>query len=276
VRGASLGSMAERESYTHGHHESVLRSHQWRTAENSAAYLLPHLHEGMTILDVGAGPGTITADLARIVAPGAVRGVDAAADIVAQASTLAVEQGLANLSFAVDDAYALDAEDAAYDVVHAHQVLQHLARPVDALREFRRVLAPGGMAAVRDVDYEGVIWYPLIPALQEWLDVYVRMHRGVGGEPAAGRRLKAWAREAGFAEVVSSASLWLFETPEDRAWWGGLWADRALQSSFADHALAQAATDRAGLERISDGWREWAASEDGWMLMPHAEILARG
>ena len=56
--------------YTHGHHESVLRSHRWRTAENSAGYLLPHLRSGMSLLDVGAGPGTITADLARLVEPG--------------------------------------------------------------------------------------------------------------------------------------------------------------------------------------------------------------
>lgn len=51
--------------YTHGHHESVLRSHRWRTAENSAAYLPPHVHRGMSLLDVGCGPGTITFDLAR-------------------------------------------------------------------------------------------------------------------------------------------------------------------------------------------------------------------
>src|SRR6188472_2086916 len=66
------------DTYTHGHHESVLRSHEWRTAENSAAYLLPHLQPGMDLLDVGCGPGTITLDLARLVAPGHVVGVDAA------------------------------------------------------------------------------------------------------------------------------------------------------------------------------------------------------
>ena len=49
--------------YTHGHHESVLRSHRWRTAANSCAYLLPHLRPDMSLLDVGCGPGTITADL---------------------------------------------------------------------------------------------------------------------------------------------------------------------------------------------------------------------
>ncbi len=267
--------MGPPEIYTHGHHESVLRGHGRRTAENSAEYLVPFLRPGMTVLDVGAGPGTITLDLARLVAPGQVRGVDSAADVVAKATALASRCGQPNLTFAVDDAYALTAEDGAFDVVHAHQVLQHLARPVDALREFRRVRTKGGVVAARDVDYEGVMWFPMIPALDEWLDVYLRMHRGVGGEPAAGRRLKAWTREAGFRDITSSASLWLFESPRDRDWWGGMWADRALYSSFADHAIAQGVADRAALERISSAWRQWAASEDGWLLLPHAEVLAR-
>ena len=70
--------------YTHGHHESVLRAHRRRTAEDSAGYLLPHLRPGMSVLDVGCGPGTITADLAARVAPGRVTAVeitDAALDL---------------------------------------------------------------------------------------------------------------------------------------------------------------------------------------------------
>lgn len=264
------------EKYTHGHHPSVLSSHEWRTAENSAAYLLPSLRPGQTVLDVGAGPGTITADLAEIVAPGAVTGVDYSAEIVAKANALAAERGLDNLTFAVGDAYALDLPDDSVDVVHAHQVLQHLARPVEALREFRRVVRPDGVVAARDVDYEGVIWYPQVPALDEWLEVYLRVHRGVSGEPAAGRRLKTWAREAGFTDITSSASLWLFETPEDRAWWGGAWAERAVSSAFAEHAVSLGIADHATLARIAEGWRTWAADPDGWLLMPHAEVLARG
>jgi ubiquinone/menaquinone biosynthesis C-methylase UbiE len=46
--------------YTHGHHASILRSHRWRTAANSASYLLGYLTPGMSLLDVGFGPGTIT------------------------------------------------------------------------------------------------------------------------------------------------------------------------------------------------------------------------
>jgi SAM-dependent methyltransferase len=260
------------DAYTHGHHESVLRAHRWRTIENSAAYLLPHLTPGSSLLDVGSGPGTITADFAACIAPGRVVGVDASADVVAQASADHVAPGL---SFVVGDAYALDAEDGEFDVVHAHQVLQHMARPVEALREFGRVAGPDGLVAARDVDYEGVLWFPRVPALDEWHALYLVTHRAVSGEPAAGRRLKSWAREAGLTDIRSSASLWLFESDDDRAWWGGAWADRVLHSAFADGARGVGADD-ALLQRISDGWREWAADPDGWLLMPHGEILAHG
>src|SRR3954451_23481845 len=69
------GRMAS-ETYTHGHPASVLRSHRWRTVENSAAYLLPRLRPGLSILDVGCGPGTITAGLAAAVAPGPVTALE--------------------------------------------------------------------------------------------------------------------------------------------------------------------------------------------------------
>ena len=133
-------------TYTHGHHESVLRSHTWRTAENSSAYLLPHLRPGQRLLDVGCGPGTITADLALMVAPGEAVGIDAAADVVAQAQEHARGLGVENLRFEVADLFALGFPDASFDVIHLHQVLQHLEDPVAALVELRRVLDPDGRA----------------------------------------------------------------------------------------------------------------------------------
>src|SRR3954451_14551730 len=81
--------MATRTVYTHGHAESVFRSHRTRTAENSAGYLLPHLRSGMSLLDVGCGPGSITADLAARLAPGVVVGIDPAADVVESARAAA-------------------------------------------------------------------------------------------------------------------------------------------------------------------------------------------
>lgn len=260
-------------AYAHGHHESVLRSHAARSVADSAAYVVSSLFAGARVLDVGAGPGTITVDLADRVFPGQVVGMDAAPDVVEIARAAIGDR--TNVEFRVGDAYALDLPDASFDIVHAHQTLQHLARPVDALREFRRVAGPDGLVAARDVDYGGVIWHPRIPALDEWRVLYDAVHRGVSGEPNAGRVLKAWAREAGFTRIEAGASVWVFDTPEKRAWWGGMWADRVLASAFAGHALRLGLADDATLQRISDGWREWAAAPDGWLLMPHGEILAR-
>src|ERR1019366_8507350 len=135
--------------YTHGHHDSVLRSHRWRTAANSAGYLMPLLRPGASMLDVGCGPGTITSDLAGLVAPGPVIGVDASADVIAEAQALARSDGpgAASLSFEVGDLFNLRFDDATFDVVHAHQVLQHVGDPVAALVEMRRVCRPGGIVA---------------------------------------------------------------------------------------------------------------------------------
>lgn len=266
---------APAEAYTHGHHESVLRVHSWRTVENSAAYLAPHLEAGARILDVGSGPGTITIDLARRVRPGRVVGVDAAADVVERANGLAESERVDNVEFRVGDAYALEFADASFDVVHAHQVLQHLARPVDALHEFRRVLKPGGLLAVRDVDYGGVIWSPASAGLDRWLELYHQVAVGNGGEPDAGRHLTRWVREAGFAEIEATATNWVFSTELEREWWGTSWAERATQSQFGAHAIESGHSNPAELARIATAWREWAADADGWLLMPHAEVLAR-
>src|SRR5439155_10935275 len=169
--------------YTHGHHESVLRSHRWRTAENSAAYLVPYLTPGMSLLDVGCGPGTITADLAARVAPGRVTAVELTDGALDLARAEIASRRLANVDFAVSDVHALDFPDATFDVVHAHQVLQHVADPVAALRELRRVCAPGGIVAARDSDYAAFTWYPALPELDEWLSLYRTVARANGGEP---------------------------------------------------------------------------------------------
>jgi SAM-dependent methyltransferase len=259
--------------YTHGHHESVLRSHRWRTAENSAAYLLPHVKSGATLLDIGCGPGTITADLASLVTPGRVTALEVTGAALDLARAEIARRGIESVDFAVGDVHALDFADDSFDIVHAHQVLQHVGDPVTALREMRRVTKPGGIVAVRDSDYAAFTWFPELPELDEWLDLYERVARGNGGEPDAGRRLLSWAHAAGFTDVTATSSTWCFADPEDRAWWGGMWADRVLASDLARTALATNAATQEDLEQIATGWKTWAADEDGWISLLHAELI---
>ena len=260
--------------YTHGHHDSVLSSHRTRSAADSAAYLVPRLEPGQRLLDVGCGPGTITADLAALVAPGEVIALDREADVLAEVEQLVQERGLDNVMTTVGDVYALRFDDDAFDVVHAHQVLQHLSDPVAALREMRRVTRPGGLVAVREADYEAMTWYPTEPAMDRWKDVYRAVARSNGAEPDAGRRLLAWAQAAGFSTVEPSASVWLFADEDRRGWWSETWAQRTVSSGMASQAVAAGLATHDELADIATGWREWARRADAWFCVVSGEILA--
>jgi ubiquinone/menaquinone biosynthesis C-methylase UbiE len=261
--------------YTHGHHESVLRSHSWRTAENSAGYLLGSLQPGQRLLDVGCGPGTITVDLAERVAPGRVVGIDLEAQVIQKAAELLGRKGKSNVTFTTGDLYSLAFDDASFDVVHAHQVLQHLTDPHAALKEMHRVLTPGGILAVRDSAYSAFTWAPAEPWLDRWLELYHQVTKRNGAEADAGRYLLGWVQAAGFTDVKASSSTWTFADPDSRAWWGGLWADRVRLSAFADQAVDYGLSDRNELASIADAWRNWALKPDGFFAILHCEVLAR-
>ncbi|MEO6941672.1 MAG: methyltransferase domain-containing protein [Terrimesophilobacter sp.] len=264
------------EHYAHGHHESVLRSHSWRTVDNSASYLASALVPGTTVLDVGCGPGTITIDIAARVAPAIVVGLDASAEIVEKATALAAERDVGNVHFVVGNGYELEYADASFDVVHAHQVLQHVANPVGMLREFRRVRTKAGVVAARDVDYGACFWHPPSAGLDRWLELLRSVYRSNDTEPDAGRHLKAWAMDAGFTDVVSTASVWSFNSEVDREWWGSMWETRILQSALAVDAIDSGLATQDELIDISRAWRDWINDPEGWLAMPHGEILCRG
>ena len=262
------------DTYTHGHADAVLQSHRWRTVENSAGYLLPQLRAGHDLLDVGCGPGTNTVDLAARVAPGRVRGLDVSPAPLDEARELAGRSGV-EVEFGVGDVYALAAADASFDVVHAHQVLQHLTDPVAALREMARVCRPGGIVAVRDVDYATFTWFPGSPGLDRWLEVYYGVARHNQAEPDAGRRLLGWAHAAGLRDLTATTSSWCYASPAEREWWGRSWAGRATASAFAEQAVAYGLASADELDEIAAAWLAWAAADDGWLGMMHGELLIR-
>lgn len=183
----SQSIMAEKATYTFGHHTSVVSSHARRTAQDSAAFLLSHLKPHHTILDVGCGPGTITADLAQLVPDGKVTGVDAVESVLETARGHVEGRGIRNCVFEAVDANSLPYADASFDVVFCHQVLQHVNDQVGILKEMLRVAKPGGVVAAREVDYKSFAWYPEPAGLDQWLSWYRQVARQCGGEPDAGR-----------------------------------------------------------------------------------------
>lgn len=262
-------SRPDNERYSHSQQPVVLASYGTRTAEEAAAFLLSHLKPGMRILDLGCGPGSITLGLARYVAPAEAVGIDQSEVALAAARALAAEQRVGNVRFEQANVYELPFTDAAFDVVYGHQILQHLADPVTALVEAKRVLRPGGYLAVRDADYGTMTHHPPDPMLDDWLETYHRIARTNGGEPDAGRRLMEWVRAAGFEHIHPTASTWLFATPEERHGWAELWAGRRLQEP-ADNEVYGEERDR-----IIEAFQRWAVEPNGWFAFIHGEVLAR-
>lgn len=235
----------------------------------------------MRILDIGCGPGSISLDLARIVgSTGEVVGIDFSSDAITHArEALAAADDAAelNATFATGDVYSLDENRElignGFDVVHAHQVLQHVPDPVEALRAMGALCSPQGIIAVRDADYSAMTWFPASEELEDWRSTYIRTAQEAGGDPDAGRKLKSWALGAGLNIVGSMSSTWTYSTEEETSWWGSSQAERVRKSQFADKARALGMSNEY-IDEIAQGWAQWGQTQEAWFCMMHGELIA--
>jgi len=195
--------------------------------------------------------------------------------VLADAEAHARAAGVANVTFTTGDFRDAGLPAGSFDVVHAHQVLQHLREPVGALAAMAGLAAPGGLVAAREAIYSTMTWAPDNDRIRRWLDIYLAVTRRNGADANAGRWLPAWARAAGLADVAYSTSTWTFATPDDRAYWGGQWADRVVTSTFAEQAVAYGIATGGELADIAEGWREWLREPDGVFVVVHGELVAR-
>lgn len=266
---------SESATYPHGHHASVLRSHSWRTALNSAAYVLPHLQPSMDILDIGCGPGTITVDLASYIPQGRITGLESAEEVLTHARALAMQKGATNVHFVVGDANSLEYPDSTFDVVMCHQVLQYMQDPVGVLKEMKRVAKVGGIVAVREADFGSFVWHPEVEGMEDWRALYLKVARSKGGEPKAGRMVHAWAKKAGFpaSSIQVSSSTWCYGTKEEIVWWSELWAERTVASLFATNAIDSNLANTIDLTKVAEAWLKWGEQEDAWFSVLNGEVV---
>jgi SAM-dependent methyltransferase len=195
--------LVRHENYQHD--ESYTREGMSRrTASSTARFFTPYLKPGMRVLDCGCGQGSVTIDLAEIVAPGEAIGIDVRETDLADARVRAGDRGVGNVSFQAASAYELPFPDQSFDAAFAHQVLHHLGDPLAALKEMHRVLKPGGIAGMADHAWDRVLRAPINPALEKWDDLRVRIITHIGGTPLFARDQVTALDEAGFTRTDSS------------------------------------------------------------------------
>ncbi len=243
-----------------------------RSAAIQAAFFLPQLSAGMNLLDCGCGPGTITADLARLVMPGQVVGIDFDPSKVEQARTHLRDQKLTNLRFETADIHALPFADNAFDAVFSNAVLTYSPAPLVALREIHRVLKSGGVVGIRNVDYDGHLFTPISSSLTRWWDLVIALQKKQGSNPYFGKQQRALCQQAGFIKVQASATYECYGTPQTARNWGEVMAEALREGDPLEQAI-KLGCKPAEIEEMHKAWLEWREHPDAFFADSYCETV---
>jgi ubiquinone/menaquinone biosynthesis C-methylase UbiE len=249
------------DSYVQQSNADFERQMALRTADSAATFLVPHLHPGMRLLDVGCGPGSITLGLARLIAPGEAVGVDLQPTQVEQAAATARIQRVPNVRFEAADVYNLPFESESFDAVYMNGVAMHLRQPMVAFRECWRVLKAGGVIGVRDPDTSGRFVVPSNAILDAWLALPDRVRARNGNNLTIAREHRALLTEAGFRDVEAGAGVGASGTASETLRQAAFF--KAQLPGFAPVALAEGWATQADIDAM-------IAAIDAWALDPGA------
>lgn len=192
------------ERYLHGYEEWTRRWMETRTAERELGFLIPYLAPGKDLIDCGCGPGSITLGLAEAVSPGNVVGIDIEPRQLEVARAAAAQRGLGNARFEQASIYEIPAPDASFDVAVAHFVIEHVSDPPRALREMRRVLRPGGIAAIKDPYYPAFVFRPRTPEIALFEELMARWQKHNHASPTYAADLRSHLLAVGFSRTQAS------------------------------------------------------------------------
>jgi SAM-dependent methyltransferase len=115
---------------------------------------------GARLLDLGCGDGRWTMEVGRHVGAGAVHGVELVEDFARKAREAGVD------AMSADLVGRLPYDDASIDVIHSNQVIEHLSRTDNFMREIARLLTPGGYAVVSTNNLSS--WHNIVSLVLGW------------------------------------------------------------------------------------------------------------
>jgi len=249
----------------HGGHEGadrlkVLANATWPATESFLREA--GLRPDSCCLDVGCGNGEIlTRMLPLIGLSGEILGVDFDQRIIEIARESAVASG-PRVSFRVLDVANEELSGGPYDFVFARFLLSHLKKPEAVIQKIGRVLKPGGIFAVEDVDFRGHFSYPESSAFDRYVELYTRVGIHNGADPLIGPRLPGMLEKAGFNDVRLKVVLPTFRSGE-----GKLMAVLTLEA-IQDSLVTNGLTDLNEVQRLLSELRLFTQDDRSIMSLP--------
>jgi ubiquinone/menaquinone biosynthesis C-methylase UbiE len=255
------------DTYVHGYTTASWIMSE-RTADNFAGFFTRSLKPGMTVLDVGCGPGTISLGLASEINPGQLIGIDVGASEIDRAVHNAANAGVTNATFQVADATKLPFSDREFDAVFACATLEHVPDVTTALDEIRRVLRPGGIVGLKSGSPSRHMTFPDIGLMAAVAAVYLPVWEHLGGHPELGVEQVGLLLSKGF-QVLSVTGTFESRTFTDD------YAARITSDRFVQLAGELGVAQRDELESLADRIRKCASDPDAGSLVAWIEVLAR-
>lgn len=265
--------MTTTEQYSGGYSPLIIDQFKQRTFARQGAFLLPYLTSGLTVLDCGCGPGSMTLDIAELVSPGQVFGIDSSPIQIEQALLLQQQRGISNVSFTTGSAYQLPYPDEKFDVVFAHAVLYHLQQPEQALAEFRRVLKPNGLVALRDACHSGDMMIPESSDLTAVWNTIDKVFTHQGGNIYFGSRHKQLLLELGFRDITISCSYDTFASDAEKDSIRSYW-QQFLAVDHRQLILKQQWLTETALTQQCAALNDWCANPASFFARARCEAIA--
>lgn len=163
--------------------------------------------------------------------------------------------------------YALPYADATFDAVFSHALVTHLADPMRAFVESRRVLKADGLLAVSPNDYEAAVVSPTGSAMERMLDLYPRVMTRNGGNQLRARHLRGALLEAGFVRAEGHGGIETFGTPERVRSLAAGWAEIVRGASSVETVLSQGWADQAEMAALPDELLLWGERPDTYVAL---------
>ena len=234
---------------------------QWR--QSHEALISPaKIAAGQIVVDYGCGPGALSIELARRVGDkGKIIALDINQEFLNRARELA---GKSNLDSCIDCRHItgkdLPVDDASVDRVICKNVLEYVPDPVATIREFRRILKPGGIAHVSDSDWDAAFVEPVGDLFREIMSAARIAFR----TPQIGRKLYGFFREAGFSNV----RIQVIANPDAE---GGL---RPVLQNMASYARLSGKMDEVKITSFLQGVDQAIENRSYLSLLPQFLVTA--